>query len=202
VVQFFDRAMRGDRQPACCALVLMGLRNDLSVTEFENTVQAVKAQPELAKFQFRAMNRWDAGGYNQTTIKGFYGAGEEHGTQDRTFVIGADEPPVLFGEDQAANPVEYLLHALAACLTSSIIYKAAARGITIESVESTLEGDLDARAFLEVSNDLRKGYQNIRAIFKVKSDASPEELKECAEFSPVLDVVTHGTQVSLQIEKA
>jgi uncharacterized OsmC-like protein len=109
---------------------------------------------------------------------------------------------VLLGEDRTANPVEYLLHALASCLTSSIIYKAAARGITIESVESTLEGDLDARAFLEVSNDERKGYQHIRATFKIKSDASPEVLKECAEFSPVLDVVTHGTAVSLRIEKA
>ena len=178
------------------------ITNRIDVTEYENIVQAVKAQPELAKFQFRARNRWDTGGYNRTTIKGFYGAGEEQGAEDRTFVIHADEPPVLLGEDQAANPVEYLLHALASCLTSSIIYKAAARGIRIDSVESTLEGDLDARAFLGLSNEKRKGYQNIRATFKVKSDASAEELKECAEFSPVLDVVTKGTPVSLQIEKA
>jgi uncharacterized OsmC-like protein len=176
--------------------------NGINVTEFEETVQAVKEQPELAKFQFRARNRWDWGGYNRTTIKGFYGAGEEHGAEDRTFVVDADEPPVLLGEDRAATPVEYLLHALTACLTSTIIYKAAARGITIESVESTLEGDLDARAFLEVSNDERKGYQNIRATFKVKSDASTEEIKEMTEFSPVLDVVSHGTPVSLRIEKA
>ena len=175
--------------------------NGIDVIEFEKTVQEVKAEPELGKFQFRARNRWDIGGYNQTTIKEFYGAGEEHGTEDRTFVLEADEPPVLLGEDRTANPVEYLLHALASCLTSSIVYKAAARGITIESVESKLEGDLDARAFLEVSNDVRKGYQNIRAIFKVKSDASAEALKACAEFSPVLDVVTHGTPVSLRIEK-
>jgi uncharacterized OsmC-like protein len=176
--------------------------NGIDVIEFENTVQAVKAQPDLAKFQFRASNRWNTGGYNRTTIKGFYGAGEEHWARDRTFVLEADEPPVLLGEDRTANPVEYLLHALASCLTSSIIYKAAARGITIESVESTLEGDLDARAFLEVSNDERKGYQHIRVTFKIKSDASPDVLKECAEFSPVLDVVTHGTAVSLRIEKA
>ena len=176
--------------------------NGINVSEFEETVQAVKKQPELAKFQFRARNQWDWGGYNRTTIKGFYGAGEEHGAEGRTFVVDADEPPVLLGEDRAANPVEYLLHALTACLTSTIIYKAAARGIAIESLESTLEGDLDARAFLEVSNDERKGYQNIRAIFKVKSDASPEEIKEIAEFSPVLDVVSHGTPVSLRIEKA
>ena len=176
--------------------------NGINVTEYEEIVEAVKEEPELAKFQFRAKNQWDWGGYNRTTIKGFYGAGEEHGAQDRTFVVGADEPSVLLGEDQAPNPVEYLLHALAACLTSTIIYKAAAKGITIESVESTLEGDLDARAFLELSNEERKGYQNIRANFKVKSDASPEEIKEMMEFSPVLDVVSNGTPVSLQVEKA
>ena len=176
--------------------------NGIDVIEFENTVQAVKVQPDLGKFQFRASNRWDTGGYNRTTIKGFYGAGEEHGAQDRTFVLEADEPPILLGEDRTANPVEYLLHALASCLTSSTTYKAAARGISIESVESSLEGDLDARAFLGVSNDERKGYQNIQVAFKVKSDATVEVLKECAEFSPVLDVVTHGTPVSLRIEKA
>ena len=175
--------------------------NGINVTEYEEIVQAVKEEPELAKFQFRASNQWDMGGYNRTTIKEFYGAGEEHGAEGRTFVVDADEPPILLGEDRAANPVEYLLHALTACLTSTIIYKAAARGIAIESLESTLEGDLDARAFLELSNDVRKGYQNIRATFKVKSDASAEALKQCAEFSPVLDVVTHGTQVSLRVEK-
>jgi len=175
--------------------------NGIDVIEFENTVQAVKVQPELAKFQFRARNRWDMGGYNLTTINGFYGAGEEHGEQDRTFVLEADEPPLLLGEDRTANPAEYLLHALASCLTSAIIYKAASRGITIESLESTLEGDINARNFLELSNEERRGYQNIRVTFKVKSDASPEALRELAEFSPVLDVVSHGTPVSLRIEK-
>jgi uncharacterized OsmC-like protein len=175
--------------------------NGINVTEYEEIVQAVKDQPELAKFQFRASNLWDMGGYNRTTIKGFYGAGEEHGAEGRTFVVDADEPPVLLGEDRAATPVEYLLHALTACLTSTIIFKAAARGIAIESLESTLEGDLDSRAFLELGTDERKGYQNIRATFKVKSDASPEEIKEMAEFSPVLDVLRHGTPVSLRIEK-
>lgn len=176
--------------------------NGIDVTEYANTVQAVREQPELANFQFRARNVWDTGGYNRTTIQGFYGAGEEQGAEGRSFVVDADEPPVLLGEDRAPNPVEYLLHALAACLTSTIIYKAAARGITVESVESTLEGDLDARAFLEVSEEQRKGYQSIRATFRVKSDASAQEIKELAAFSPVLDVVSHGTPVSLRVEKA
>jgi uncharacterized OsmC-like protein len=140
------------------------------------------------------------GSYNQTTIQGFYGAGEEHGAQGRKFVLEAGKPPVLLGRDRTANPVEYLLHALASCLTGTMIYKAAARGITIDSLESTLEGDVDARAFLELNSDERKGYRIVQVTFKVKSDASPEELKECAAFSPVLGDVTPGTPVSLRIE--
>lgn len=176
--------------------------NGLNVTEYENIVDAVRSEPKLAKFQFRAKNRWHGGGLNRTTIQGFYGAGEEQGTNNRAFVIDAAEPPTLLGEDEAPNPVEYLLHALAACLTSSIVYKAAARGIAIESIESTLDGDMDARKFLELSDEQRTGYQNIRATFKVKADASAEEIKALAEFSPVLDVVARGTPVSLKVEKS
>jgi uncharacterized OsmC-like protein len=176
--------------------------NGLNVTEYEQIVESVRNEPKLAKFQFRAGNRWEDGGLNRTTIKSFYGAGEEQGTASRHFTVDAAEPPVLLGKDESPNPVEYLLHALAACLTSSIVYKAAARGIAVESVESTLSGDLDARAFLELSDEDRTGYQNIRATFNVKADASPEEIKELAEFSPVFDVVTNGTPVSLRIEKA
>lgn len=175
--------------------------NGLNVTEYEQIVDAVRAEPTLAKFQFRAGNHWEDGGLNRTTIKGFYGAGEEQGAEGRSFTVDAAEPPVLLGKDEAPNPVEYLLHALAACLTSSIVYKAAARGIAVDSVEANLDGDLDARAFMGLGNEQRKGYQDIRATFKVKADASPEEIKELAEFSPVLDVVTNGTRVSLQIEK-
>jgi uncharacterized OsmC-like protein len=175
--------------------------NGIDVVEYENIVQAVKADHGLAKFQFRAKNLYDSGGYNRTLIKGFYGAGEEQGSEDRNFVVVADEPPVLLGTDRAPNPVEFLLHSLASCLTSSMIYKAAIRGITIHSVESTLEGDMDARSFLEISEEQRKGYQNIRVNFKVASDASAEELKQCAEFSPVLDVLTRGTSVTLKVEK-
>jgi len=175
--------------------------NGLNVTQMEETVAAVKEDPALARFQFRARNVWDDGGYNLTTIKGFYGGGEEQGADDRTFDVDADEPPVLLGEDRAPNPVEYLLHALASCLTSSIVFKAAARGITVDSIESTFEGDLDARKFLEISDEGRTGYRNIRATFKVSADASAEEIKEMMEFSPVFDVVSNGTDVSLHVEK-
>ena len=176
--------------------------NGLNVTTYQQTVEAVRSEPTLAKFQFRASNRWDGGGLNRTTIRDFTGAGEEQGRDGRSFTVLADEPPVLLGEDAAPNPVEYLLHALASCLTSSIVFKAAARGIRVDSIESTLAGDLDARAFLELSNAERKGYQHIRVAFKIRADATAEELKAFAEFSPVLDVLSHGTAVSLNVEKA
>lgn len=176
--------------------------NGINVTEYEEIVDAVRKDPDLAVFQFRAANTWDDGGYNITTIKGFYGAGEEQGLTDRNFDVDADEPPVLLGDDRAPNPVEYLLHALAACLTSSIVYKAAIRGIVIEAIESTFEGDLDAQAFLELSNEQRTGYQRIRANFRVKADAPADVIEELAGFSPVLDVVRHGTDVTLHVEKA
>jgi len=174
-------------------------RNGIDVTEYESIVEAVREEPSLAKFEFRAGNRWIAGGLNRTTITGFHGAGEEQGTDGRRFVVQAAEPPVLLGEDQAPNPAEYLLHALAACLTSSIVYKAAARGITVKSISATLDGDLDGRAFLELSDEERKGYRQIRATFRVEADAPAEEILELARFSPVLDVVTNGTPVDLRV---
>jgi uncharacterized OsmC-like protein len=178
------------------------IRNGIDVTEYESIVEAVREDPTLAKFEFRAANVWDGGGLNRTTITAFYGAGEVHGEDGRRFVVEAAEPPVLLGKDEAPNPAEYLLHSLAACLTSSIIYKAASRGIVVESVEAKLEGDLDARSFLELSDEERRGYREIRAEFRVRSSASEEEIRELMEFSPVLDVVRHGTPVSLRVAAA
>jgi uncharacterized OsmC-like protein len=108
---------------------------------------------------------------------------------------------VLLGKDQGANPVEFVLHALAACLTTSLVYHAAARGIRLESVESQLEGDLDLQGFLGLSDQVRRGYKEIRVKFKVKSDASSEQLKELTKFSPVYDIVSNPVPVSIQIER-
>jgi len=118
-----------------------------------------------------------------------------------TFMLEADEPEILAGQDHAANPVEHLLHALAGCLTSSMVYHAATRGIEIEELESRLEGELDMNGFLGLSSDVRKGYQNIRVTSRVKTNSENlDTLRELAEFSPVLDVVSHGTLVDLKVE--
>lgn len=175
--------------------------NGVNMDTLQETVKAVREDPDLARSKFHIQNKWLGGGYNQSVIKSFYGAGQEHNHQ-QVFAVEADEPPILAGKDQGPNPVEHLLHALAGCLTSSIVYHAALRGIVIEELESQLEGDLDLRGFMGLSQDIRKGYQNIRVKFRVKTDAENlERLKELTRFSPVFDVVSNGTAVEIEIEK-
>jgi uncharacterized OsmC-like protein len=175
--------------------------NGVNVDQLIGTVNAVKEKPAIAKFQFRATNKWLTGGHNQTSIKGFYGAGQEDTTRTKPFVLDADEPPILLGEDHGANPVEYVLTALAGCLTTSLVYHAAANGIKIDEVESSLEGDLDLQGFLGLSDNIRKGYQNVRVVMKVKSDAPAEKLAEFTKRSPVFDIVSNPVPVSVEIQK-
>ena len=180
---------------------MSGVINGVDVERLGQTIQAVQKDPGVAKSQFRAINRWVSGGHNRSTIQGFYAAGQEDTSRTNPFVLDADEPPALLGEDKGANPVEFVLHALAACLTTSLVYHAAARGIRLESVESHLEGDLDLQGFLGLSDQVRRGYKEIRVKFKVKSDASSEQLKELTKFSPVYDIVSNPVPVSIQIER-
>ena len=134
----------------------------------------------------------------------FYGAGKEH-TRPTTFLVAADEPAVLLGGDTAPNPAEHLLHALAWCVTSSIVYHAAARGICIEEIESSLEGNVDLQGFLGLDPSVRKGYQGIRVNFKIKADVPDEQLQEIVELgtghSAVLDSLTNGVPVSVEAER-
>jgi uncharacterized OsmC-like protein len=169
-----------------------------------STIDAIKETPGLAKFEFRANNRWINGGHNRTSVKDFYGAGREDASRKQTFVFDNDEPVVLLGEDNGANPVEFVLHALAGCLTTSLVYHAAAQGIKIDAVESTFEGDLDLRGFLGMNEDVRNGYEDIRVTFKIKADAPDEKLKELCELaqkrSPVFDIVTNRVPVKVQLK--
>lgn len=169
------------------------------------TIDAVGGNAELGRFQFRAENRWIGGGHNRTTIKGFYGAGQEDLSRAEPFVLDADEPDVLLGENHGANPVEYVLTALAGCLTTSLVYHAAARGIALESVESKLEGDLDLRGFLGMSDEVRNGYEGIRVTFKVQGDAPDDVLDELCQVaqqrSPVFDIVSHPVPVTVCRER-
>jgi uncharacterized OsmC-like protein len=174
--------------------------NGVNVTALFDTITAVKDDRELAKFQFRAANQWINGGRNRSTIQAFYGCRAEDSTRAAPFVLEADEPPVLLGEDSGANPVEHVLHALAACLTTTMVYHAAARGIEIQAADSRLEGDLDLRGFLGLSQDVRKGYHEIRVRMRVQSKATPATLRELAQFSPVFDIVSNSLPVKVEVE--
>ena len=169
------------------------------------TIDAVKAQPDLAKFQFRARNTWISGTHNRSTINGYFGAGQEF-TRAQDSHYDADHPPVLTGHDQGPAPVEFLLHALAACLTSGLANIAAARGIPLTAVTSTVEGDIDLLGILGLDGEVRNGYQGIRVSFEVRGDASPEELEALVEQSrkrsAVFDVLTNGVPVTVETTKA
>jgi uncharacterized OsmC-like protein len=178
--------------------------NGVSVTKLFQTVGAIQANPSIADFNFRAKGKWVNGGHNRTTINDFYGACQTH-SRSQPFMFEKDEPPVLLGEDNGANPVEYALAALNGCLTTSLIYHAAAKGIKIDEVESTLSGDLDLHGFLGLNENVRNGYEKIQVTFKIKSDASEEKLRELVELaqkrSPVFDIVSHPTPVEVSMEK-
>ncbi len=174
--------------------------NGVNVSALMETVDAVIQKPDLAKFQFRGKNTWLGGDHNQSTIKEFYGACAEHRTDSAPFVIDNGEPPVLLGEDPGANPVEHLLSALMGCMTTTLAYHAASRGIEIEAIDTQSEGDLDLRGFLGIAPDVRKGYQTIRVRMRVKSRAKPETLRELVRMSPVHDVVSRSVPVELEIE--
>jgi uncharacterized OsmC-like protein len=178
-------------------------RNGVDVPTLFATLDAVKANPEIADFRFRARNTWVSGTHNRTTIQGFYGAGQEDTSRTEPFVYDADHPAVLVGTNQGVTPVEFLLHAIAACLTSGLANIAAARGVTLTRVESTVEGDIDLLGILGISEDVRNGYRQIRVSFVIEGDASPEELAALVEQSrrrsAVYDVLTNGTDVVLEV---
>ncbi|MEE4263985.1 MAG: OsmC family protein [Desulfobacteraceae bacterium] len=178
--------------------------NGVNLDELFGTINAVKAAPVIAKFRFKADNQWVEGGHNRTIIKNFYGTQQDH-KRKQPFILDADEPPVLLGKDKGPNPVEYALTALAACVTTSIVYHAAAKGITVRSMESRLEGDIDLQGFLGLKDDVPRGYKEIRMFVKIDADAPPDKLEEIVNlgptYSPVFDTITRAVPVSVTLDK-
>ena len=178
--------------------------NGVAVSELFSTIEAVKATPSIAKFKFRVRNQWEDGSRNFSTVTTLSGANQEF-SHPAPFRLEADEPAVLLGKDLAANPVEHLLHALASCLTTSMVYHASARGIQINQVESSFEGDLDLHGFLNLDPKIRKGYQGIRVNFRISADVPDDRLQEIVELgtrhSPVFDSLTSGVPVSISAER-
>ena len=178
-------------------------RNGVDVPTLFATLDAVKGTPELADFRFRARNTWLSGTHSRTAIHGFYGAGQEDTSRTEPFTYTADHPTVLVGGGNAPTPVEFLLHAIAACLTAGLVNIAAARGVTLHRVESTVEGDIDLLGVLGLSDQVRNGYRQIRVRFAIEGDATPAELAGLVERSrqrsAVYDALTNGTEVVIDV---
>lgn len=179
------------------------VRNGVDTATLFATLDAVKAAPEAAKFQFRASNEWLNGTHNRSTIDGFFGVGEER-AHERTFYFDADHPAVLVGRDNGPTPVEYVLHALASCLTAGLANIAAARGVRLTEVRSTVVGDIDLNGILGLNPDVRNGYEKITVRFTIKGDAPAEVLRSIVEQSrarsAVFDVITNGVPVFVEVD--
>lgn len=176
--------------------------NGLDLERMGQTVRALKNAPALAQFQFRARNRWIDGGENRSTIKDFYGAGSEDTSRNEAFVFTNGEPPVLLGNNEGANPVEFLLHALAGCVTTTMVLHAAARGITLRKLSTELTGNIDLQGLLALDDSVPAGYELIRIRMDVEADCSDEDLAELIAFaqrhSPVCNTVCRPVPVMIE----
>jgi uncharacterized OsmC-like protein len=176
------------------------MTNGVDVGQVMNVIGAIEADPGYAKFQWRATNQWINGGLSRSRIKDFFAGNAEDGTREEAFTLDADEPTIAAGQNSAPNSMEYVLHALATCLTGTLIYHAAVRGIRIEAVESSYKGDMDVRGLFGLADDVRKGFNKVTVNMRVKSEASVEALTELALYSPVYEMVSQSVPVEFTLK--
>ena len=176
------------------------LTNGVDVGQLMNVIGEINEDQDYAKFQFRASNQWINGGLSRSRIKEFHAGNTEDTTRNEAFTIDADEPLIAAGHDSAPNAMEYVLHALASCLTGSMVYHASVRGIGIDAVESSYKGDMDVRGLFGLAEDVRKGFNKVTVEMRVKSQASVDELTECAMFSPVFEMISKALPVEFKLK--
>ncbi len=176
--------------------------NGFSTEAIAGTVEAIVNNPKIAHFELRVENQWINGGHNRSTIQGFYGACQEDTSRAEPFVYDNDEPPVLMGNNIGANPVEYLLHGLMGCMTTSMVLLAAARGIEIKGVSSRVEGDVDLQGFLGLDASIEKGFRQVRIVFDIEgvSEEQKQELLAFAQQSPMYNTLIQPVDVQLGLK--
>ncbi len=179
--------------------ITTNVANGVNVDQIMDVIGAIEADPGYAKFQWRATNQWIDGSLSRSRIKDFFAGNAEDTTRKVAFTLDADEPTIAAGQNGAPNSMEYVLHALATCLTGTLVYHAAVRGIEIEAVESSYTGDMDVRGLFGLADDVRKGFNKVTVNMRVKSEASVEELTELALYSPVYDIVSRSLPVEFTL---
>jgi len=175
------------------------MTNGVDVGQVMAVIGAIEADPGYAKFQWRATNQWVNGALSRSRIKEFFAGNEEDAMRANAFMLDADEPAIAAGQDSAPNAMEYVLHALATCLTQTLVYHAAVRGIEIDAVESSYTGDMDVRGLFGLADDVRKGFSKVTVTMRVRSEVSAEELTELALYSPVYDIVSKSLPVEFSL---
>lgn len=188
---------------ADCAIAVKPTHiNGLDVQAAVDTIAALKADKSLARFQFRARNKWVNGGENRSTIRDFYGAGQEDTSRTAAFEFTNGEPPVLLGGNEGANPVEFLLHALAGCVTTTFVLHAMARGIAIRELSTELMGEIDLQGLLGLDDSVPAGYEQISIRMHVKADCTDQELDDLLSYaqrhSPVCNTVCRPVPVVIE----
>ena len=175
------------------------MTNGVDVGQVMNVIGSIEADTGYAKFQWRATNQWINGGLSRSRVKDFFAGKAEDTTREEPFTIDADEPKIAAGQNSAPNSMEYVLHALATCLTGTLVYHAAVQGIRIEAVESSYTGDMDVRGLFGLADDVRKGFNKVTVNMRVKSEASVEELTELALYSPVYEMISQSLPVEFTL---
>jgi uncharacterized OsmC-like protein len=187
------------------ATVQQSGRNGVDTDTLFATLNLVNERRDLARFQFRAQSTWVSGTHSRATVAGFFGAGQEH-AHEQTFTSDVDHPAVLVGRDHGPTPVEYLLVGLVGCLTAGIGNIASVRGVTLNSITATVEGDIDLQGIFGMSDEVRNGYEQIRVSFEIDADAPEATVREIVEQSrarsAVFDVITNGVPVSVDVAVA
>ena len=180
------------------------VQNGVNVDALLGAREALSKAPEAAKFNWRASCKWQNGTHSQTSIKGFYGLGQQQ-SHKTEFTFDTDHPEIFASEDKGATPVEMVLAGLAGCLTAGVASIAQLRKIQLRSVTATLEGAMDIQGILGIDGDVRNGFNDIHVKFDIDADASKDDIEalvaQSQKRSAVFDVITNPTNVSVSVNK-
>jgi uncharacterized OsmC-like protein len=176
--------------------------NGVNVEALLGARAALTEAPAAAQFTWRAECDWVGGVHSRSTVKGFFGLGEEQ-AHSGEFTIDADHPPQFAATDKGATPVEILLSALASCLTAGVASVAQNRGIQLRSVSAKVEGDMDIAGILGIDADVRNGFSAIRVSFDIDADATQDEIAavvaQSQKRSAVFDIITNPSNVHVSV---
>lgn len=178
---------------------IIPLFNGIDTEQVLSLAGKISEDENHGKFRFRASNHWIDGSRSRTSFKNFYAGGEENSDRKTALTVDADQPVFLAGKNTAPNAVEYVLHALNSCLSTTLVYHASVNGIPLESVEVSSEGEMNARGFFGISDEVNRGYERIKVNMEVKSDADVETLIKLAMHSPVYEMVSKAVPVDFKL---